>query len=107
MVLVQTRPNTSALRDGSRTITVHDQSPSDPPDNNSVERTLPDGTLRLRGGPRSRPRVAWDEGVVDNENCGRKKSKSMLMFHDVASFGKLTLGGVERSLLHLPQAERV
>ena len=34
------------------------------------------GTLRLRGGPRSGPRVAWDEAVVDNEGLGRKKSKS-------------------------------
>lgn len=34
------------------------------------------GTLHLRGGPRDRPRVAWDEGVVDNEGLGRKKSKS-------------------------------
>lgn len=36
----------------------------------------PTGTLHLRGGPRDRPRVAWDEGVVDNEGLGRKKSKS-------------------------------
>jgi len=37
----------------------------------------PAGTLRLRGGPRGGPRVAWDEAVVDNEGLGRKKSKSM------------------------------
>jgi protein phosphatase 1 regulatory subunit 11 len=36
----------------------------------------PTGTLRLRGGPRSRPRVVWSEDVVDNEGLGRKKSKS-------------------------------
>ena len=35
--------------------------------------------LRLRGGPRSQQRVAWREGVVDNENAGKKKSKSAFL----------------------------
>lgn len=41
----------------------------------------PTGTLRLRGGPRSRPRVVWDEDVVDNEGLGRKKSKICCIYH--------------------------
>ncbi|KAH9992247.1 protein phosphatase inhibitor, partial [Russula compacta] len=41
----------------------------------------PTGTLHLRGGPRDRPRVAWDEGVVDNEGLGRKKSKICCIYH--------------------------
>lgn len=38
--------------------------------------STPTVTLRLRGGPRNRPHVVWDEDVVDNEGLGRKKSKS-------------------------------
>ncbi|KAF8486392.1 phosphatase inhibitor-domain-containing protein [Russula ochroleuca] len=41
----------------------------------------PAGTLRLRGGPRNGPRVAWDEAVVDNEGLGRKKSKICCIYH--------------------------
>lgn len=77
MLSTQSRLNTSSPGDGSRTITIHDvQSTPDASGDGSVDPTLSDGTLRLRGGPRSRPRVAWDERVVDNENSGRKKSKS-------------------------------
>ena len=36
---------------------------------------IPDGTLRLRGGPLQRRRVTWGEDVIDNEELGRKKSK--------------------------------
>ena len=37
----------------------------------------PQGVLRLRGAPtRNAPRVTWTEDVVDNEGCGKKKSKS-------------------------------
>lgn len=41
----------------------------------------PTGTLRLRGGPRSRPRVVWGEDVVDNEGLGKKKSKICCIYH--------------------------
>jgi len=41
----------------------------------------PAGTLRLRGGPRNGPRVAWNEDVVDNEGLGRKKSKICCIYH--------------------------
>lgn len=33
--------------------------------------------LRLRGTGTRRPRVRWQEGTVDNEHMGKKKSKSM------------------------------
>lgn len=36
--------------------------------------------LRLMGGDINRPRVVWDENVVDNEFLGRKKSKSKFTF---------------------------
>ena len=38
---------------------------------------IPDGTLRLRGGPVQSRRVTWSEEVVDNESLGRKKSKGI------------------------------
>ena len=39
----------------------------------------PAGTLKLRGGggQSSSRKVKWDDGVIDNEGLGRKKSKSM------------------------------
>lgn len=78
MALAPQSGSTSTMsREGSRTVLVVQ---------NAVEQrdasALPDldgtpaGTLRLRGGPRGGPRVAWDEAVVDNEGLGRKKSKS-------------------------------
>ncbi|KAF8591174.1 hypothetical protein K439DRAFT_1627251 [Ramaria rubella] len=87
MLSTQNRPSTSAPGDGSRTITVHDVQPrSDGSSDGPVEPHIPDVTLRLRGGPRSRPRVAWDEHVVDNENCGRKKSKICCIYHKPKEF---------------------
>ena len=61
-------------REGSRTALVV-QSPAEQPEHSGAL-APPAGTLRLRGGPRNGPRVAWDEAVVDNEGLGRKKSKS-------------------------------
>lgn len=75
---LQTRrgPATSAPGDGSRTITIHDSQPVEEPSGDSGgDGSQP--TLQLRGGPRSKGKVAWDADVVDNEGCGRKKSKSM------------------------------
>ncbi|KAI0298024.1 phosphatase inhibitor-domain-containing protein [Multifurca ochricompacta] len=46
----------------------------------------PGGILRLRGGPRDRPRVVWDEEVVDNEGLGRKKSKICCIYHRPRQF---------------------
>lgn len=64
--------------DGSRTIVIHDSQPreeaSGSEGDGSEDRLV--GTLLLRGGPRSRPAVTWNEDVVDNEGMGKKKSKS-------------------------------
>lgn len=70
---------TGTPNDGSRTITVHDvptpEKGADDEDDQGVA-SHPRPVLKLRGGPRSKQRVAWKEEVIDNENCGRKKSKS-------------------------------
>lgn len=40
------------------------------------------GVLKLRGAQRRTcQRVAWDADVVDNEGCGKKKSKSACFVH--------------------------
>jgi len=44
---------------------------------------IPDGTLRLRGGPVENRRVRWDADVIDNEGMGKKKSKGS--FHCFAT----------------------
>jgi protein phosphatase 1 regulatory subunit 11 len=69
---LQQRPSTSAPSDGSRTMTIESLAFDTPSDGNEIV-----GVLRLRGGPRrNRQRVVWGEDVVDNEGCGKKKSKS-------------------------------
>ncbi|KII85259.1 hypothetical protein PLICRDRAFT_146084 [Plicaturopsis crispa FD-325 SS-3] len=75
------RPNTSAPSDGSRTVTVHDHEHED----SAPEE--PQAILHLRGGPRrTRRTVAWSEGTVDNEGCGRKKSKICCIYHKPKRF---------------------
>lgn len=96
----QNRPGLSSPGDGSRTITIT----STPPAESDVD-PKPDepvGTLKLRGGPRKKPRqrVVWDEDVIDNEGCGKKKSKSTLTLLTLCEFGSHW-----HSLLYLPQAE--
>ncbi|CAE6519450.1 unnamed protein product [Rhizoctonia solani] len=78
------RPATSAPGDGSRTITVRDSQPI--PESNNPNGGSSNGILKLRGGPRSRPRVMWDADVVDNEGCGRKKSKICCIYHKPKRF---------------------
>ncbi|KAF8604721.1 hypothetical protein BDV93DRAFT_555564 [Ceratobasidium sp. AG-I] len=78
------RPQTSAPGDGSRTITVRDSQPV--PENNPDSQPDSNGILRLRGGPRSRPRVMWDADVIDNEGCGKKKSKICCIYHKPKAF---------------------
>jgi hypothetical protein len=66
--------------------------------------------LRLMGGDINRPRVAWDEKVVDNEFLGRKKSKSTShsfmreLNADYAKFPKSAASTTnqKRSANHLP-----
>src|ERR1700733_1616811 len=84
-MLLAERPrptHTGTLADGSRTITIHDVPTSETPADDDVPElsSHPRPVLRLRGGPRSEQRVAWEEGVIDNENAGKKKSKSTYTF---------------------------
>lgn len=67
-------PSTSAPGDGSRTITITPTPSGEEGAEGSSSGTV--GTLRLEPKKKASPRVAWDEGVVDNEGCGKKKSKS-------------------------------
>ena len=77
-------PSTSATPDSSRTVTVTDSSPREEGGSSNASDDAPVvGTLRLRGGPRNRQRVAWDEDVIDNEGCGRKSSKGALLLRIV------------------------
>jgi protein phosphatase 1 regulatory subunit 11 len=75
---IRGRRRTFVPADGSRTLTIT----NDPTQEDSDEQQLSSegenlvGSLRLRGGHKRRQRVAWGEDVVDNEGCGKKKSKS-------------------------------
>ncbi|KIK95933.1 hypothetical protein PAXRUDRAFT_826531 [Paxillus rubicundulus Ve08.2h10] len=82
------RPHTSAPTDGSRTITLRDSQPHPEDDASAAPgESTTVGALRLRGTQRrTRQRVAWDEDVVDNEGCGRKKSKICCIYHKPRRF---------------------
>lgn len=72
-------PSTSSPSDGSRTQILHDSQPKVDDDSSNPshdQEKTPHGVLRLRGGPKSKPAVVWKEDVVDNENMGKKSSKS-------------------------------
>ncbi|KAH8112743.1 phosphatase inhibitor-domain-containing protein [Phellopilus nigrolimitatus] len=94
MSYVATRPgpSTAAPADGSRTIVQHDSQPREARldgsdgEQGSSDTSRVQGVLRLRGGPRSRPRVAWTEDVVDNEGMGKKKSKICCIYHKPRRF---------------------
>lgn len=80
MLAQRPRPTyTANTNDGSRTITIHDvptpEGGADDDEDNFSSHPRP--VLKLRGGPKSKQRVAWKEEVIDNENAGKKKSKSM------------------------------
>jgi protein phosphatase 1 regulatory subunit 11 len=89
--------------DGSRTLVIHDSAPREDtpanPDNNESpnedshnhsrdqrdDSGAPRLVLNLQGGGALRKKkpgqkVVWKEDVVDNEGCGRKKSKSQYPF---------------------------
>ena len=82
MRTVRRGPQTYNPTDSSRTLTIT----SDPTQESDEEETVnPEGpnvigALVLKGGDRGRQRVAWGEDVVDNEGCGKKKSKSRFIF---------------------------
>lgn len=92
--------------DGSRTLIIHDAAPreghpadpnaiSDPEDRqgepdereNGPNGPTPRLTLNLQGGGgvkrtrKSGQRVVWKEDVVDNEGCGKKKTKICCIYH--------------------------
>lgn len=56
------------------------------------------GALRLRGAHRSGPRVVWSEDVVDNENAGKKSSKSE---HFISSYSTFYVWGARLMGLRL------
>ncbi|CAI2166413.1 16057_t:CDS:2 [Funneliformis geosporum] len=76
---------------GSRTLTLHPEElaedaesvPSREADDTSSQ---PIGTLKLRGRPSDNRKVKWDDGVVDNEGLGRKKSKICCIYHKPRAF---------------------
>ncbi|KAH0832853.1 phosphatase inhibitor-domain-containing protein [Lanmaoa asiatica] len=91
----QRRPHTSAPTDGSRTITLRDAQPRRKDEDgagggagpSSGEPNTAVGVLKLRGAQRrTRQRVAWDTDVVDNEGCGKKKSKICCIYHKPRRF---------------------
>ncbi|KAG9031520.1 hypothetical protein FRB95_002655 [Tulasnella sp. JGI-2019a] len=104
---------TAAPSAGSPTATVAPEQPTAGPsttneDDGTGAPPRRAGVLKLRGGPRSRPQVAWTDDVVDNEGAGRKKSKSTFSFHSFLSPVRLILN-VKRvySLLYISQTSRV
>ncbi|PPQ66678.1 hypothetical protein CVT24_008831 [Panaeolus cyanescens] len=84
-------PNAS---DGSRTMTITERSTqeegpsSSSHDQGSGGRGEIVGSVRVKAKkkPANGQRVAWDEGVVDNEGCGRKKSKICCIYHKPRRF---------------------
>ncbi|KZV94730.1 hypothetical protein EXIGLDRAFT_748504 [Exidia glandulosa HHB12029] len=80
--VTQTRP--AVVQDGSRTITTTASEPV--ASTSSDPAPSPSGVLRLRGGPRSTPRVTWSEDIVDNEGCGKKSSKICCIYHKPRKF---------------------
>lgn len=77
------RDSTASPSHGSRTLTVD---PAQEESQSGGEQSQDDedvGILRLRGDMNvRRPRaIRWDDNVVDNENMGKKKSKSKLKRH--------------------------
>ncbi|KAH9957112.1 phosphatase inhibitor-domain-containing protein [Russula dissimulans] len=79
-LVTQSGPSSSMSREGSRTALIVQNAEQRDASALTVGRP-PAGTLRLRGGPRARPHVVWDEDVVDNEGLGRKKSKICCIYH--------------------------
>ncbi|KAG8864814.1 Type 1 phosphatases regulator ypi1 [Tulasnella sp. 330] len=76
---------------GSRTVTIAPEQPASGPSITNEEDGAGGpprraGVLKLRGGPRSRPQVAWTDDVVDNEGAGRKKSKICCIYHKPRAF---------------------
>ena len=68
---------TATPRDGSRTVIITPTPASEEGSGNAGPSNIA-GVLHLRGDRHPGPRVTWTEDVVDNEEMGKKKSKSAL-----------------------------
>ncbi|KAF9643766.1 hypothetical protein BDM02DRAFT_1321104 [Thelephora ganbajun] len=91
LAAIASGPSTSSPSDGSRTQIIHDNQPradqgSSNPSHDQGD--TPQGVLRLRGGPRSKPAVVWREDVIDNEDMGKKSSKICCIYHKTRNFGE-------------------
>ncbi|KAG9300690.1 hypothetical protein G9A89_023488 [Geosiphon pyriformis] len=77
---------------GSRTMTLHpeelgeESSVGDSGTTRPEDAVVVDGTLKLHGGSSVDRKVQWDEGVVDNEGMGKKKSKVCCIYHKPRAF---------------------
>lgn len=80
----------SAPNDGSRTHTLTSGATRDLENEDESEGPRIVGTLKLRGAhskkKERKAKVAWDEDVVDNEGCGKKKSKICCIYHKPRRF---------------------
>ncbi|EDR11047.1 uncharacterized protein LACBIDRAFT_315341 [Laccaria bicolor S238N-H82] len=86
-LLPSTSGSTASQTDGSRTLTIT----SDPiGEHDGDDQRQVVGTLKLRGAHTKKTQrkatVAWGEEVVDNEGCGRKKSKICCIYHKPRRF---------------------
>ncbi|KAF8651064.1 hypothetical protein AX16_004927 [Volvariella volvacea WC 439] len=87
------RPSTISPSDGSRTITItptpahEDDSRDDSNDRGEGgSNTATVGALKLRAGKKNTQRVVWGDDVVDNEGCGKKKSKICCIYRKPKRF---------------------
>ena len=103
-------PSTAAPGDGSRTLTITNDPTREIDEHGGEGDEEGDrgfvGSIRLRGGRRrTQAHVVWGEDVVDNEGCGKKKSKSNYTIpHHLST--QLTRK-LSNSMLHLPQTQEV
>ncbi|KIJ94587.1 hypothetical protein K443DRAFT_683615 [Laccaria amethystina LaAM-08-1] len=80
----------AAPSNGSRTHTLTNGATRDLENEDESEAPRIVGTLKLRGAhskkKQGKAKVAWDEDVVDNEGCGKKKSKICCIYHKPRRF---------------------
>ncbi|KAI0035391.1 phosphatase inhibitor-domain-containing protein [Vararia minispora EC-137] len=80
-----TAPSTDATpASGSRTVLVNATPAGERLGERPSEHII--GALHLRGAHSDRPRVKWDEGVIDNEGMEKKKSKICCIYHKPKQF---------------------
>ncbi|KAF9037641.1 phosphatase inhibitor-domain-containing protein [Panaeolus papilionaceus] len=93
--LAHRNPRAPNASDGSRTITITPRDTEEigegagPSGSGETAQGAIVGTIRVKATkkkPGNGQRVAWDEGVVDNEGCGRKKSKICCIYHKPRAF---------------------